>query len=63
MYRLDPFPQVYRPCAHFSWVLLPLTGLDLLILLLIQHEYVCLKQRRGKGERDAKTTGESGEAA
>ena len=37
--------QVYRLSVHFSWGLTALTGLDLVILALIGHEYGYLKHR------------------
>ena len=37
--------QVYRLSVHFSWGLTALTGLDLVIMALIRHEYGRLKRR------------------
>jgi uncharacterized membrane protein len=40
--------QTYRLSTHYSWTLLFLTILDVAIIFLIRHEYVNLKQRRGR---------------
>ena len=39
--------QVYRLSTHFSWTLLFVTVLDLVIILLIRHEYGWLKRQKG----------------
>jgi uncharacterized membrane protein len=39
--------QVYRVSVHFSWGLTALTGLDLVVALLIWHEYRYLKRCGG----------------
>jgi uncharacterized membrane protein len=42
--------QVYRLSAHFSWMLLFLTILDIIIIMLIWHEYGYVKHRQKKRE-------------
>jgi uncharacterized membrane protein len=40
--------QIYRVNVRFSWVLLSLTILDSVIVVLVWHEYLHLKHRRGR---------------
>jgi uncharacterized membrane protein len=42
--------QVYHLSVHFSWILFFLTMLDIIIIMLIWHEYGYVKQRRKERE-------------
>ena len=45
--------QVYRVGVHFSWMLLGLAILDVLIVLLIWHEYHYVKRHFNRGKDSA----------
>jgi uncharacterized membrane protein len=42
--------QIYRLSTHFNWTLLALTILDIIIILLVWHEWRYLTRRRESGE-------------
>ena len=40
--------QIYHLTVHFSWTLVGLTALDVIIIFLVWHEYSYLKRRKEK---------------